>query len=225
MIALIPARVGSKGLPGKNTRLFSGIPLIAHTILCAKASKHISQIIVSTDDKAIYDIGLEYGGLDTFLRPKELAMDDSRAIDNYLYTLRRLRDEFNLSIDNFVVLQPTSPLRTHDDVDNAIEKYQREAADSVISYTEEHHPVSWHKYIDSNGEFENLFPDTLSNRQDHRKSYFPNGAIFVFRWDLICSGTYYSPRSFAYVMPRERSVDIDSLIDFEYAEFLFEKSK
>ncbi len=225
MIALIPARGGSKGLPGKNTRMFLDIPLIAHTIKSSKASKNVSQVIVSTDDPEIYRVGLEYGALDTFLRPEELARDDSKAIDNYLYTLPRLQQEFGLDVENFIVLQPTSPLRTTEDINSAIELFHRKSADSVVSYTEEFHPVIWHKYINDEGKFENIFPDSIENRQQNRKSYYPNGAIYVFRYELITQRKYYSDRSFAYLMPRQRSVDIDTLSDFEYAEFLAKNTK
>jgi len=138
MIALIPARGGSKGLPGKNTRLFLNIPLIAHTIQSAKSAKNITHVVVSTDDPEIYRISLEYGALDTFLRPKDLALDDSKAIDNYLYTLPRLQNEFGIDVSDFTVLQPTSPLRTKDDIDSAIDLFYKKSADSVISYTEGH---------------------------------------------------------------------------------------
>lgn len=225
MIALIPARGGSKGLPGKNSRMFLDIPLIARTIKMAKAATNVSQVIVSTDDPEIYRIGLEYGALDTFLRPKGLAQDDSKAIDNYLYTLPRLQQEFGLEIKNFVVLQPTSPLRTTEDIDSAIDLFRRKLADSVVSYTEEFHPIIWHKYINDEGEFENIFPDSIENRQQVRKSFYPNGAIYVFKYDLITQRKYYSDRSFAYLMPRQRSVDIDTLADFEYAEFLAKNTK
>lgn len=225
MIAFIPARGGSKGLPNKNTRKFLDVPLIAHAIKSAKASKNISQVIVSTDDPEIYRIALEYGALDTFLRPKDLARDDSKAIDNYLYTLPRLQQDFGLNIDSFVVLQPTSPLRTTEDIDMAIDLFRRKSADSVVSYTEEFHPVVWHKYIDDDGKFENIFPESIENRQENRKSFYPNGAIYVFRYELIMQRRYYSERSFAYIMPRERSVDIDTLADFEYAEFLAKNTK
>lgn len=225
MIALVPARGGSKGLPGKNTRNFLGVPLIAHTIQSAKATEGISHVIVSTDDPEIYRIGLEYGALDTFLRPEELARDDSKAIDNYIYTLSRLEQEFGFDVGSFVVLQPTSPLRTVEDINFSIDIFHKRSADSVISYTEELHPIVWHKYVDEEGRFENIFSENIENRQKNRKAFYPNGAIYVFRNDLINQRKYYSDKSFAYLMPHERSVDIDTLADFEYAEFLASKAK
>lgn len=223
MIAIIPARGGSKGLPGKNIKYLNGKPMIAYAIEAALASEYITEVIVSTDDEEIYKIGLEYGAKDTFLRPSELAGDNSLAIDNYIYTLERLYTRYSVNIDNFIVLQPTSPLRTVEDINGAIELFKTRQADSVISYCEELHPVSWHKYIDSDGKLENIFPEQLKNRQDNRPSYYPNGAIFVFTYELIKSGRYYSDNTFPYLMSRKSSVDIDTLDDFEYAEFLMSR--
>lgn len=223
MIAIIPARGGSKGLPGKNIRPLNGKPMIAYAIEAALASIHITEVIVSTDDPEIYKIALLYGAKDTFLRPKELASDSSLAIDNYIYTLDRLKQEYHYNIDNFIVLQPTSPLRTVEDIDSAITLFKSKNADSVISYCEEHHPISWHKYLKEDGKLENIFPDTLNNRQDVKPSYYPNGAIFIFSYDLIKSGCYYSDNTYPFLMPRNRSVDVDTLEDFEYIEFLIGK--
>ena len=223
MIAIIPARGGSKALPGKNIKPLNGKPMIAYAIESALASKHITEVIVSTDDPKIYQIALQYGAKDTFLRPSELAGDTSLAIDNYRYTLNRLKREYNCDISCFVVLQPTSPLRTVKDIDAAIELFQSKNADSVISYCEEHHPISWHKYIKEDGRLENIFPDSIKNRQDIKPSYYPNGAIFIFTYELIKLGKYYSDKSYAFIMPRNRSVDVDTLDDFEYAQFLMDK--
>jgi CMP-N,N'-diacetyllegionaminic acid synthase len=223
MIAIIPARGGSKGLPGKNIKGLHGKPLIAYTIEAALKAELVSEVIVSTDDEEIYNIAIEYGAKKTFLRPKELARDESLAIDNYVYTLARLRDEFDLDISNFVVLQPTSPLRGATEIDDAISMFIQKRADSVISYAEENHPITWHKYLSEDGRFLNIFPDTIKNRQSNKPSYYPNGAIFVFRFSLIESGKYYSNNSYAFTMLPESSVDIDTLQDFEYAEFLMGK--
>jgi N-acylneuraminate cytidylyltransferase/CMP-N,N'-diacetyllegionaminic acid synthase len=118
------------------------------------------------------------------------------------------------------VLLPTTPLRTCTDVDGAIELFMEKEADSVISYTREAHPVCWHKYINEDKSFTEIFDDTLANRQQLRTSYYPNGAIYVFRTNIIKSRKYYTDKSYAYIMPRDRSVDIDTLEDFQYAEFL-----
>ena len=220
MIAIVPARGGSKGLPGKNIKLLKGKPLIAFTIEAALKSNYISRVYISTDDQGIYDTALEYGAKACFLRPSHLAEDDSLAVDNYIYTLDRLNSEFGEKVEDFVVLQPTSPLRTSEDIDNAIELFKEKDADSVISYTVEQHPISWHKYLDESNGLIDIFKENIKNRQEYEVSYYPNGAVFVFTYELIKRKQYYSDSSYAYVMPRNRSVDIDTIEDFDYAEFL-----
>lgn len=220
MIAIVPARCGSKGLPGKNIKKLLGKPMIAYTIEEALKSKYISDVIISTDCKEIEQVALQYGAKSFFLRPTDLASDQAKAIDNYIYTVDRLNAEFSFNVTEFVVLQPTSPLRVVEDIDGAVKLFKVNNAESVISYTEEHHPVEWHKYLTDDDRLENIFEDKLQNRQEMRKSYYPNGAVYVFDMELIKRGHYYSDRTFAYLMPRERSVDIDTIEDFMYVEFL-----
>jgi len=223
MLAIVPARGGSKGLPGKNIKQLHGKPMIAYTIEAAMKSSYISEVIVSTDDKVVADIAVSYGATCPFLRPDELASDDALAIDNYIYTIEKLNAEYGYKIDEFIVLQPTSPLRTDEDIDAAISIFIKNQADSVVSYVEEEHPVHWHKYINDKNEFEDIFDNKIKNRQDFRKTYYPNGAIFIFKYELIKSRQYYSKRSYAYVMPKKRSIDVDYLSDFEYVEFLMSR--
>jgi N-acylneuraminate cytidylyltransferase/CMP-N,N'-diacetyllegionaminic acid synthase len=223
MIAIIPARGGSKGVPRKNIRMLSGKPLIAYTIEVALKSKCISEVILSTDDKEIESIATQYGAKSPFLRPPELATDNALAIDAYIYTINRLINEYKYDIKEFIILQPTSPLRSVEDIDGAIELFNIKRADSIISYTKEHHPIEWHKYITDDGKFKNIFEGKLSNRQDTKGSYYPNGAIYIFKFDLIKQKKYYSINSYAYIMPNKRSVDIDTIDDFEYAEYLLNR--
>lgn len=222
MLAIIPARGGSKGLPGKNIRKLNDKPLIAHTIEQALNSKNISKVIVSTDDDEIAKIALQYGAEIPFIRPEHLASDIALAIDNYIYTIERLQKENKTKINEFIVLQPTSPLRTSEDIDNAINLFYEKDADSVISYTEEHHPITWHKQINDDLSFTNIFEDKLQNRQEIKTTYYPNGAIFIFKFNLVLQKKYYSEKSYAYIMPRNRSVDIDTIDDFKYIEFLIQ---
>lgn len=220
MIAIIPARGGSKGLPGKNIKKLLGKPLIAWTIDAAKKSKYIDRIIVSTEDEEIAEIAKSYGAEVPFLRPDELASDTAMAIDNYIYTIGRLQKEEKIEIPEFVVLQPTSPLRLSSDIDDAISLYKEKCADSVISYTKEAHPIAWHKYLTDEGQLLDILPNTIANRQENRVSYYPNGAIYIFKTKLINSRSYTSDRTYAYIMPRNRSVDIDYQEDFDYVEFI-----
>lgn len=220
MIAIVPARGGSKGLPGKNIKNLLDKPMIAYTIEEALKSRYITEVIISTNCEEIEEAAIKYGAKSPFLRPEYLATDSAKAIDNYIYTIDRLNKEFDYDIKEFVVLQPTSPLRKAEDIDGAIKLFKDKNADSVISYTEEHHPIEWHKYIAEDGKFENIFEEKLLNRQEIKKSYFPNGAVFVFDYELIKQGKYYSDNSYAYIMPRNRSIDVDTIEDFRYIEFL-----
>ena len=220
MIAIIPARKGSKGLPGKNIKDLIGKPMIAYSIEEALKSKYITEVVISTDCKEIEEVAVKYGAKSPFLRPEHLATDNAKAVDNYIYVINRMNKEFGYDVKDFVVLQPTSPLRKVEDIDGSIELFKGKNADSVISYTEEHHPIEWHKYITDEGKFENIFEVRLINRQEIKKSYFPNGAVFVFDYEFIKQRKYFSDNSYAYIMPRFRSVDVDTIEDFKYIEFL-----
>ncbi len=220
MLAIIPARGGSKGLPGKNIKELLGRPLIAYSIEAALKATSIDKVVVSTDCAEIAEIALKYGAEIPFLRPANLSSDTALAIDNYIYTIERYAQENSVVISEFCVLQPTSPLRIAQDIDNAINLYREKTADSVVSYTEELHPIKWHKYVADDGRFENIFDVKIENRQVFKPSYYPNGAVFVFNYNLIKQKKYYSQNSYAYIMPRERSVDIDTMSDFKLAEYL-----
>ena len=223
MFAIIPARGGYKGLPGKNIKELNGKPLIAYSIEAAVNAKFIDKVIVSTDCDEIAKIALEYGADVPFMRPSHLAEDTSLAIDNYKYIISKYDQELGRGIEEFCVLQPTSPLRSSCDIDNAIKMFRERNADSIISYCEEHHPVSWHKYLEEDGRLTNVFSDdAIKNRQDIRPTFYPNGAIYIFKSSLIKRGQYYSDNTFAYIMPRKRSVDVDVLDDFRLAEFLMD---
>ena len=225
MLAIIPARSGSKGLPGKNLKELNGKPLICYAIDQAKKSKFIDKIVVSTDDEDIANVAVNYGAECPFLRPEHLAKDDSLVNDTLIYTLDKLKNDFNYDTSEFILLQPTSPLRNVSDINSAIQLFRQKNADSVVSYVEESHPVFWHKFLDENMCFDDIFEQKMANRQEHRKSYYPNGAIYIFKKKLILENKWYSAKSFAYLMPRSRSVDIDTSDDFSYAEYLLGKNK
>ena len=225
MLAIIPARSGSKGLPGKNLKELNGKPLISYAIDQAKKSKLIDKIVVSTDDVDIANVAVNCGVECPFLRPAHLATDDSLVNDTFIYTLDKLKNDFNYDVSEFIVLQPTTPLRKVGDIDSAIELFKQKDADSVVSYVLESHPIYWHKFLDENMCFDDIFEQKLANRQEYPKSYYPNGAIYIFKKKLILENKWYSDKSFAYLMPRSRSVDIDTLDDFSYAEYLLGKNK
>jgi N-acylneuraminate cytidylyltransferase/CMP-N,N'-diacetyllegionaminic acid synthase len=227
MLSIIPARGGSKGLPGKNIRPLCGIPLIAYTLDAALKSKAVDRVIVSTDDDRIAQIAKRYGAEIPFLRPKKLAQDSSLAIDNYIYTLDRINAENSIQYDEFVVLQPTSPLRTAADIDDAARLFREKNADSVISVCQAPHPPQWAKKVDSSGLLKNYYGMHTGdkNRQDLVPAFVPNGAIFILKLSIIkFHRSYYTDKTYAFIMARERSVDIDSSMDFEFAEFLMHRN-
>ena len=223
MLALITARGGSKGLPKKNIKLLKGKPLIAYSIEAAINAASIDKIIVSTDCLDIAAMAKKYGADVPFMRPAHLAEDDSLTIDNLQYTIERYARENSITVDEFCLLQPTSPLRQACDIDAAIELFHQKKADSVISYCQENHPISWHKNLNKDGRLTDIFKDNgLGNRQQHIPTVYPNGAVYIFKTALIQQGIYESDKTYAYMMPRSRSVDIDTADDFTFAEYLIE---
>jgi CMP-N,N'-diacetyllegionaminic acid synthase len=227
MLAVIPARGGSKGIPDKNIKSLCGKPLIYYTIEAALAAKTIDRIILSTDDPGIAQAACQYGIESPFMRPKELAQDNSLAIDTYIYTIDRLNAEFDGQYEEFVVLLPTSPLRTARDIENAIELFYDKNADSVISCVALHHPLEWIFRVGSNGAIsrnKKFDEKMIKNRQEAETVYVPNGAVNVLKNSLLKEKrSYYFDNTYAYIMSRERSVDIDSMADFDYAEYLMRK--
>lgn len=225
MLAIIPARGGSKGLPRKNVKLLNGKPLIAYTIEAALLAKGVTRVIVSTDDEEIAKIAVQFGAEVPFMRPEYLASDNSRSIDVYINILEEIQKRENKFYEEFIVLQPTSPLRNSKDIDEAISIFKNQNADSVVSYCLEHHPLNWHKYITDEGKFIDIFDNTLKNRQDEKPTYFPNGAVYIFKSNLIFKGVYYTENSYAFIMERNRSIDIDTIDDFELVEWILKNKK
>lgn len=226
MLAIIPSRGGSKGLPGKNIKSLCDKPLIAYTIEAAQAARSIDRLILSTDDDEIAEVAQKFGVEIPFMRPAHLAQDDSLAIDNYIYTVDRLNAGSSKQYDDFIVLQPTSPFRTAADIDNAVELYREKKADSVISVCEVSHPPMWAKKIAPSGVLKDYFNINIGNRnrQELQPAFMPNGAIFILKLSLLKSrDSYYSDNTYAFIMPLERSLDIDAPLDFEFAEFLMRK--
>ena len=226
MLAIIPARSGSKGVPKKNIKELAGAPLISYTIKAAKKSEFITRVIVSTDSEEIADVARKYGAEVPFLRPAELATDDSKAIDVYLYTIERLNLENDEQINEFLVLLPTSPLRNYMDIDQAIKIFKKKNADSVISVTETEYPPQWIKRISEKGVLEDYFQGMNNlNRQEYEKTYIPNGAIYIFKYNVLKKEyNYYTDKTYPYIMPNIRSIDIDTPLDFMIAEYLIKNN-
>lgn len=222
IFAIIPARGGSKGLPRKNVLPLLGVPLIGYTIEAAKKSKYIRRTIVSTDDKEIAEVSLKYGAEVPFIRPKELAGDNTSTNDVIEHVLNVLEKEDGKLPDIICLLQCTSPLRTVSDIDNTIEKMLETNSDSAVAVCE----------VESNPYWTNIFKGekleyfleegkNITRRQDLPKIYEINGAVYVARVkSFLKYKTLETPNMTGYIMEKEKSIDIDTLIDFKMAEFI-----
>ena len=222
MIVIVPARGGSKGVPGKNLRPLAGVPLIVHTLQSALDCPAIERVIVSTDDDEIIRVCRGVTGVEVpFRRPAHLATDDAHAIDAYLHMVDGLGVSEGVAPEEICVLLPTSPLRLPSDISAAIELYRHNDAQAVISVTEAK-PASWLRQMGPDGRLHPVVSDErLDNRQNYTPVYLPNGSIYVFDVETLRSNrTYFGPESFAYPMPSERAVDIDTEADFLAAEAL-----
>lgn len=226
MLAIIPARGGSKGLPGKNIRKINGKPLIAYTIEAAIKADCIDRVIVTTDSDEIADISKKHGAEVPFMRPNELASDNASAVDVYLHAIEYVMREKE-QIDKFIVLLPTAPLRTYEHIDSAYKLFVEKNAETLISVNEAQTPVTWYMSMNNEEYIVNAgFGDTdaMLNRQENAKYYVPNGAIYILDYNILKNDrTYYSKNTVGYVMKVKESIDIDTLDDFEYAEYIMSK--
>lgn len=224
MLAIIPARAGSKGVLGKNIKILSGKPLIAYSIISAINSNCVDRIIVSTDSDEIAEVAVKYGAEVPFLRPEHLSSDSASSIDTYKFVLKEL-EKLGQTYESFVALQPTSPFRNSYDIDKAIRLFNNQETDSIISFTCEPHPIQWSRMINKDKTFSDLGMSSITNRQNYKKTYHFNGAVYVLTRKIINQNLIYSENSRAYIMPRSRSLDIDTEDDFLFAEYLMEKLK
>lgn len=217
MIAVVPARGGSKGLPRKNIRELAGVPLISHTLRAALRSRHITRVVLSTDDDEIADVARQIEGVEVpFMRPDELASDSASAIDVYLHAASML------DATELCVLLPTAPLRLSSDIDACIDLFRATAAEVVLSVTEAK-PASWQQIMGRDLALSPLpgVTPSVANRQDYGTAVVPNGAIYILNIPALRrSRSYFGPRSFGYLMPASRSIDIDTEDDLLIAEAL-----
>lgn len=226
-LAIIPARGGSKGLPGKNIKLLNGKPMIAYTIEAALNSKQFSTVMVSTDDQQIADIATQYGAEIPSLRPQSLASDTSSTVDVVEYVINEYQNKEKF-FDTICILQPTSPLRTNEDIAHAYEVYAAKNACAVVSVCECEHSPLWENTLPDDMNMANfLRPEVLNTRrQDLPKYYRLNGAIYISNIkNFLRLKTFYSDVTYAYEMTKKSSIDIDNIEDFELAEFFMKNNK
>lgn len=220
MLALIPARSGSKGVPRKNMRMIAGQPLIAYTVQAAARAVRVDRIYLSSDDGDILSFGRN-SGVEGICRPEEYASDSATAMDVVRHFLSVLPDEISKTDPYILYLQPTSPLRTAEHIDRALAAMETKKAHALISVTELAKSPYKAFQIDFNGNLQALFDERLSNarRQDLPKTYMPNGAIYVFRLsDFLARDGFPSNGSLPFVMLEEESVDIDTEDDLRSLE-------
>lgn len=220
-LGIIPARGGSKGIPKKNIKILAGKPLIEYTLDAAKQSKFLNKIVVSTDDREIASIA-EKNGVDVIMRPSAIATDESPIIDTITHALMALKEKDGFSPDIVVLLQPTSPLRNTDDIDGSIQQFSEGNYDSLISVCETEHSPFWCFTIEDR-KLKRLFSKEYSaaRRQDLPLTYRPNGAIYISTpVSLKKYPNFLTENTIPYIMPSNRSIDIDAPFDFVLAEFL-----
>ena len=219
ILAIIPARGGSKGLPDKNILPLADKPLIAWTISAAKRSNHIDRCIISTDDEEIAEIGKKYGGEIPFMRPMELATDGAIGNNVIIHALETINKKYDIVI----VLQPTSPLRNESDIDAGLDYMLKNEAPACVSVCKSNKPPYWHFTIEQGGKLKSIFPQNklLTNRQELPVTYMPNGALYIAKTEWFKkTKSFFTESTIAYIMPAERSIDIDSQLDLNYAELL-----
>lgn len=225
ILAIIPARSGSKGIVNKNIKDINGKPLLAYSIEAALQSKIFDCIIVSTDSEIYAQISRNFGAEVPFLRPESLSGDTISNMDVIKHTILQLK-ESGRCFDYFVVLQPTSPLRDENDILGAVSLLFDKKANSVVSVCKAEHSPLWTNTLDESLSMD-CFVSTNNNkrRQDLPTFYRLNGAIYICEVDYFEKyGDYYKENSFAYIMNLKKSVDIDTDLDFMFAELIL-KSK
>ncbi len=218
--ALIPARGGSKRLPRKNVKLLGGKPLIAWSIEAAKASRYIDRAIVSTDDEEIKQISEQYGGEVPFLRPEYLSNDTASSFDVIQHAIKFLKIDCEKHL--IILLQPTSPLRTVEEIDKALEFFVATNAKGVVSVSEcEHSPLWSNTLPESHCMSDFIRPEIQGKRsQDLPQFYRLNGSIYIYETlTLLEQGkTFFNKDVYGFGTSLETAVDIDTALDFLVAE-------
>lgn len=221
VLALLPARGGSKGIKNKNIIDLCGKPLIAYTIAAAKESRYIDSVIVSTDSKKIAEIAVSCGASIPFLRPSALALDTSTTIEAVCHAIKTLAESGD-RYDVLILLQPTSPLRTREDIDGALEKFDKERLPLASVSKAKDSPILLRKLM---GEIQMKpllgLPSTV-RRQDMPPVYRVNGSIYINAVSSLDENTSFNDNVCPYVMDESHSVDIDDYLDLEIAKYYIE---
>ncbi len=224
ILAIIPARGGSKGVPRKNVRMAAGKPLIAWSIVEAQKSKYIDRLILSSEDEEIISVARQWKCDVPFLRPAELATDDVSGIEPVLHAIGSLQEKY----DYVVLLQPTSPLRIAEDIDGCIQKCVLKDSPACVTVTEPEKSPYWMFYMNDSERIVPLIEqeNIVLLRQNLKNLYVLNGSVYVAKIDwFVRNKKFITDETTAYVMPKDRSIDIDTELDFTFCEFLLKKDR
>jgi CMP-N,N'-diacetyllegionaminic acid synthase len=221
VLAIITARGGSKGLPGKNIIDLGGKPLLAWSVEAAQQSRYVDRLILSSEDDDIIAVAEKFGCEVPFRRPREFATDAATIDPVLIHALDHLDEAF----DYLVLLQPTSPLRTAADIDGAIKVCAERGAPACVGMCETAKPVEWMYRVGANAGLEPILGEIVtSRRQELPKTYVINGAVYVARVDWYREHRgFLDPATLAWCMPPERSIDIDSELDLIVARALVDR--
>ncbi len=222
ILALIPARGGSKGIPRKNIIDLCGKPLIAYSIEAARNSKYIDYVFVSTDDEEIANVAKKCGAQVPFMRPAEYATDTSKTSEAVNYSINKLQS-MDMVFSDLIILQPTSPLRTAEDIDGALEKYYECGCIPLASVSEvDDHPILI-RSIENDRLIRLLNVSSTCRRQDMPKYYRINGAIYIKPIEETDESKTGNDSSIPYIMDKNNCVDIDEISDLAMAEYYLNK--
>ena len=226
LLAVIPARGGSKGLPGKNIRPFAGLPLIAHTVLYAKMCPEIERCIVSTDSPDIAEVARQFGADVPFHRPTKLAQDDTPLWPVLRHALATVEQQDNVRYDALLLLDPTSPAREPSDVAGALRRLrERSAADGVIGVSQPDFNPIWHCVVERDGWMADLMEEgsRFEQRQAVPRVYRINGSLYLWRAEFVRReerSWRRRGRNLLYEIPEFRAMSIDTAQEFDRAELL-----
>lgn len=226
VLGIIPARGGSKGISNKNIRELKGKPLLAYTIEASRESSKLNDFILSTDSQTIADYAEQYGLTTNALRPHELASDTAKSIDVVKYEVVKYERDIGCRIDVIVLLQPTTPMRTAADIDHAIDIFYKSEADSLISVYEASEVHPYVMYYCEKDRLKSILEEghKFLRRQEFKPVYVRNGALYIAKRDQVMEqNSIVCERPVAYIMPRERSVNIDEPFDLEIAEWMMSR--
>ena len=227
VLMVVTARGGSKSVHRKNLVRVGNQPLIWWTIEAALGSRYCSRPVMSTDDGEIARVASAMGAEVPFLRPVKLARDETPGIAPALHAIRWLDENQGYQPDLVMLLQPTSPLRTAEDIDAAVELALDTSADAVVSVTPTHHHPYWLKRLDKRGRMSDFIPQErpVESRQGLPALYALNGAIYLARREVLLEDeSFYKRRTYGYLMPPERSLDIDTAWDLHMADLILSQN-